>query len=426
MPTVPFILPPLGLTTERAEIVRWLRSEGEQVQEGEPVIEVETEKAVVEVEAPVAGVLQRLMVAAGEQVQPGAVLAELAVDAATAARMLPLAQPTRAEPAVSEEAIPPPASASVAPAALEPHAQPMGAVASQRLRASPAARKLARAHGVSLSDLQGSGPRGRIQLRDVEQALRTAAQPPRDGHPLSLAAQPFPPLRQALVHTLAASVGIPQFWLEQAVDCTRLLDRLHELRHRWPELPWSVNDFLVKAVALALQAHPRFNCVYRTPPAAPTDASPGERSASSAGWLQPADGVHVGLVVAVSDGVVVPVLRHADRLPMPQLAERRAELVQRARAGKLTSSEWSGAAVSISNLGAAGPDRFQALLLPAQTAMLAVGRIRPVPVVRPDGCVASQPQMQLTLTVDHRVADGVEAAAFLRSLVEALTDPAQP
>ncbi|MCL6637197.1 MAG: 2-oxo acid dehydrogenase subunit E2 [Alicyclobacillus sp.] len=427
MPTVPFILPPLGLTTEQAEVVRWLRSEGEQVQEGEPVIEVETDKAVVEVEAPAAGVLQRLVVGAGERVRPGDVLAELGVDAETAAHWLSLGQPglnPTAAPGGPTSFQGAGTARAAAPAGLVPPVQPQGPAEGSRLRASPAARRLARAHGLPLTAVQGSGPQGRIQLRDVERVIQAAGQPPHDGDLPLVAGQPLPPLRQALVQTLTASARIPQFWIEQAVDCTRLLAGLDELRERWPELPWSVNDLLIKAVACALQVQPRLNCLYRPAPAQTADKAGADLLASPAGRLQPADGVHVGLVVAVADGVVVPVLRAADRLPLPQLAERRAALVQRARTGKLARGEWTGAAVSISNLGATGPDRFQALVLPEQTAMLAVGRIRPVPVVGPDGRVTSQPQMTLTLTVDHRVADGMEAAAFLRSLVEVLVNPA--
>jgi pyruvate dehydrogenase E2 component (dihydrolipoamide acetyltransferase) len=271
------------------------------------------------------------------------------------------------------------------------------------------ARRLAAEHGVDLGRVAGTGPRGRVQLADVRAAItastRGAAQPMVPG-----SAPPLSSMRRALARAMTLSnATVPQFTLERAVDMSTLQAARAALSLGLPAATpkLSVNDFLMQAVAHTLLAFPALNATFAGDPASP-DAR-----------IVPASGVHIGLVVAVESGLLVPVIHDVEKLGLAELARRRTDCVERGLAGRLKREELEGATFSISNLGQGGPDRFAAIINPPQSAILAVGRQRDCAVVR-GGAVQVRPICELTLSVDHRVADGRVGAEFLARLVATL------
>jgi pyruvate dehydrogenase E2 component (dihydrolipoamide acetyltransferase) len=390
-------IPKVGLVMEEVKIVRWLKNVGDSVTAGELLLEVETEKSVVEIEAAATGRLAQILVQAEGQALVGDQVAW--IESADAA-------PGPGAPA------PPPAARTTDTPAVEPTpsaAQRTDAAAavatrdSERILSSPVARKLAGAHGIDLGGVSGTGPGGRIQLEDVQRAVdatRTAA----------TATQALSPKRRALARAMTLSnATIPQFTVSRSVDWTVLQAWRRDLSARMPEgLPrLSVTDFLLQAAARALMEFPALNATFSGDPE------------SAAARLVPASGAHIGLVVAVDNGLLVPVIHDVEKLGLAAIAHRRVDCVERALQGRLKREEVDGATLSISNLGAEGPDRFTAIINPPQSAILAVGRQRDCVVAR-EGAVVVRPQSDLTLTVDHRVADGRLAAQFLAGLVAIL------
>ena len=362
-------IPKVGLVMENARLVRWLKNVGDLVRQGEPLLELETEKSLVEIEATHSGRLKEILLPAESEAHVGDRVGWLESDAANEA------------PARIAEA-----------ASIEP--------ADSRVRSSPVARRLAAQHGVDLQQVSGSGPRGRVQLADVRQLIdpRTPAAP---------AVQPLSSMRRAVARSMTLSnATVPQFTIERVFDCTALQRRREQLIAQLPPgtARPSVNDFLLQALAQTLLAVPALNATFS-----------GESDSPEAALL-PASGAHIGLVVAVENGLIVPVLHGVERFGLIELAQRRSEVVHRAQEGKLRREELEGATMSLSNLGSHGPDRFMALISPPQSAILAVGRQRDCVVVIKGG-LHVRPLSNLTLTVDHRVADGRVASDFLNALV---------
>ncbi|HZF27196.1 MAG TPA: dihydrolipoamide acetyltransferase family protein [Steroidobacteraceae bacterium] len=391
MALVAMEIPKVGLVMEAVRVTRWLKNVGDAVTLGEPLVEVETEKSVVEIEATVSGRLVEILVQVGEEASVGDEIARL--ESATAQPSSTAAQKTRT--VQPETALP-------SAAAFEEHA-------GDRIRSSPVARKLAAERGLDLGSIAGSGPRGRVQLEDVKRAIESPATARALQAPTSTT-QGLAPMRRALARAMTLSnATVPQFFVERSVDWTTLQALRAELSAA--SLPGSsklsVNDFLLQAVARTLIEYPALNATF----AGDAD-SPGAR-------LVHASGAHIGLVVAVENGLLVPVLHDVERLGLAAIARRRSECVERALKGRLKREELDGATFSLSNLGARGPDRFTAIINPPQSAILAVGRQRDCVVARV-GQIEVRPLSDLTLTVDHRVADGRLASEFLARLVELL------
>jgi pyruvate dehydrogenase E2 component (dihydrolipoyllysine-residue acetyltransferase) len=386
-------IPKVGLVMEAVRVIRWLKNIGDAVTQGEPLVEVETEKSVVEIEATVSGRLVEILVQVGQDASVGDQIARLEADAAQ------LANTTAPKPRTQE-----PEAALPSAATFETHA-------GDRIRSSPVARKLAAEHGLDLGSIAGSGPRGRVQLEDVKRAIGT----PTKEKASSVATPASPgmsPMRRALARAMTLSnATVPQFIVERSVDWTLLQALRAESSATLATGPrrLSVNDFLLQAVARALGEFPAMNTTFSGDPDSP-DAR-----------LVRSSGAHIGLVVAVENGLLVPVIHHVERLGLVELARRRADCVERALKGRLKREELDGATISISNLGARGPDRFTAIISPPQSAILAVGRQRDR-VVALNGNVEVRPMSELTLTVDHRVADGRLASEFLARIVEILED----
>lgn len=396
MAKVPLEMPHLGLIAENIQLVAWLKAEGDSFDKGEPILEVETEKSIVEVEAPLKGFLLHILVKEGETVSIGTAIAEIEVENEDEPVQLNPSSQTKPE---SEVQLP-----------LKKERQ----FETQRLRISPAARRLARERRVRLEDIQGTGPNGRILLRDIHRVDKPDQQ---------VQYSELSPMRRATARAMSKSAAIPQFWVEYQVDWTQVNALLRDVRKTCSMV--SINDVLMKAVSRAILKFPQFNAIYvegSTVNAVDELHTGDKQEGIVKPRLKHVEGVHVGLVVAVEDGLVVPVMHHLEQLSLVEIAAYRADLVKRARSGKLRQNELSGATFSISNMGADGPDRFMAMLNPPESAILAVGRSRDIPVFIKKEFVP-RPVSQLILTIDHRVADGKIAGGFLYFLVQILEMP---
>lgn len=400
MPLIAQEIPKIGLVMEAVRVVRWLKNVGDPVIMGEALLEVETEKSVLEIEAVASGRLRQILVQVDQEATVGDQVAWIDPAEAQTAEGAAVAAHTTAPKSAAAD----PSAATVAPPSTGATAAPgIG-----RIVSTPVARKLAAEHGLDLGAIAGSGPGGRVQLKDV-QIARGGARFADPGHAPSTA-QPLSRMRRALARAMALSVAtIPQFTVTRSVEWTALKAERDGLSARLtpvsPKL--SLNDFLLQALARALLEFPGLNATFLGDPASP-DAR-----------IVPANGVHIGLVVAVDEGLLVPVIHDVERLGLAEIARRREDCVERSIKGRLRSEETDRATLSISNLGAAGPDRFTAIINPPQSAILAVGRQRDCVVAR-EGAVVVRPMSDLTLTVDHRVADGRMASQFLARVVAML------
>jgi pyruvate dehydrogenase E2 component (dihydrolipoamide acetyltransferase) len=395
------ILPRLGQGMESGTIVRWLKAEGEPVTKGEPLFELDTDKVTQEVEAEAAGVLLKIAVAEGE-VPVGQTVAFIGAegeDVPEAAAAAPAAEPTPDVP-----------SNSLLQAKEEPAPAP-AASANGRIKASPLARRLARERGIDLAMLRGTGPEGRIVAEDVG---RGEAGPPVAAPASNSLLQAVPagevervPLsnvRKTIARRLTEAWQIPVFQLQASADMTRVNALVARLRERDPDVRITVTDVLSKISAQALMRHREVNAEFT----------------EDAILLHPS--ANVGLAVAAPQGLVVPVIRGAERLSLTEIAGVRADLVGRAREAKLRADDLEGGTFTISNLGMYAVESFTAVLNPPQAAIVAVGATedRVVPV---GGELRVRPMITLTATFDHRAVDGAPAAAFLQTLKESLEDP---
>jgi pyruvate dehydrogenase E2 component (dihydrolipoamide acetyltransferase) len=391
------ILPRLGQGMESGTIVRWLKAEGEPVEKGEPLFELDTDKVTQEVEAEASGVLLRIEVAEGE-VPVGETVAFIGAEGeeAPASAEKPAEAPAR-EPERQEGRA---AAAEVA----ERHEQP-AAASNGRIKASPLARRMARERGIELSGIHGTGPDGRIVAEDVERAEAAAVTPAAVPVPAGEVERvPLTNIRKTIARRLTEAWQIPVFQLQTSADMTRVDALVARLRERDPDVRVTVTDVLTKVCARALVLHREVNAEFT----------------EDAILLHPS--ANVGLAVAAPQGLVVPVIRSAERLALTEIAGVRAELVGRARENKLRAEDLEGGTFTISNLGMYAVERFTAVLNPPQAAIVAVGATEER-VVPADGGTAVRPLLTLTGTFDHRAVDGAPAAAFLQTLKESLEDP---
>jgi pyruvate dehydrogenase E2 component (dihydrolipoamide acetyltransferase) len=408
-------LPQLGQGMESGTIVRWLKAEGDTVKKSEPLYELDTDKVTQEVESDVEGVLLEIVVREGE-VQVGSTIAMFEPAGAASTPEVAAAAPEAAgEPPAEETPVaadaPPPGPAPAAPASGNGAAAavPSGG----RIKASPLARRIARERGVDLATLSGSGPDGRIVAEDVERAP-AAGTPAAPAPAAAMAPPPGEPevielssTRRTIARRLTQAWEAPVFQLGVSIDMTEALHLREQLVARLAEddVKPTVNDLLTRLTGIALVRHRAVNATFD-----------GERVTR-----HPA--AHVGMAVAAPNGLVVPVIRDADRRSVQEIARSRADLVARARAGKLTLPDMEGGTFTISNLGMFGVDDFVAVLNPPQVAILAVGAVKETPIVV-DGHVDVAPLMHVTLTCDHRAMDGADGADFLRTLVALVEQPA--
>ena len=401
-------VPTLGMDMEEATIVRWLVEEGAEVRKGDPILEIDTDKTSFEIEAPTDGAIRAIRGEEGETLPVGATLAYVTAPGEEIPEGPPPAEAAQAEPTEAEPA------AQKGARSERPQSEPAPAAADsengRKVRASPAARRAAAQMGVSIEDVQGSGPYGRVYLSDVldmeaEAPAEEPAQTPAAGPaPIDAARrEPLSRIRRLGAERTARSFSeVPHFYLTRDLEADRLVELVERLRGRMDPAP-SLTELLVLAVSRTLKDHPRLNGRYAD------------------GDLEVHDDVNVRVAVATEEGLVVPVVLEADTLPLRELVPRVKDLVRRARDHKLAPEELSGGTFTISNLGMMGIDSFDAIINTPEAAILALGRVRTVPEWS-DGEWVPRRVMSATLSVDHRVADGADGARFLLDLQEALLD----
>lgn len=408
----------LSPTMEEGRLIGWQKKEGDQVEEGEILAEIETDKATMELVARGSGVLRKILLGDGETAPVGTVIAVIADADEDISAIVEAAGggAGAAAPAPEAEAAPE-AEVAAEPAAPAPAAPQAGGAAEEggRIKASPLARRLAEEAGLDLAQIQGSGPGGRITKRDIEEAasVREAAPaaPAAPAYEAPVAAEveeiPVTQMRKTIARRLATSIGpVPTFYLTVEVEMDRMLAIRKEINKRLESqgVRVSINDLLIKAVASALSRHPEVN------------ASWGDSVIRQYGR------VHIGVAVAIDDGLITPIIRDADRKGVAQIAQEVRELAGRARERKLAPEEYTGATFSISNLGMFGIQEFTAIINPPEAAILAVGAVEQKPVVE-DGEVVVRSLMRMTLSCDHRVIDGAMGAQFLQTLRNFVEEP---
>jgi pyruvate dehydrogenase E2 component (dihydrolipoamide acetyltransferase) len=409
-------MPQLSDTMSEGTVVKWRKKEGDAVKQGEIVAEVETDKATMEMEAFDPGTLAAILVKEGGKASVGKPIAVLATGkesveevrkkyaqgdaapvSAPAATPAPAAVKTSPAPAAAVQTVSAPAAVATAP----------GGNGNRPVRVSPLARRIAAEKGIDLGRLQGSGPGGRIIQRDVESAgSGGVSAPARVGTGQNQVLE-LSKMRLAIARNLVASKqSLPHFYetIEADVEELSLLRVGMNKGLAAKKIRLSLGDFVTRAVVVALLDHPALNATFD-----------GERITR---WGD----VHLGMAVAIPDGLIVPVLRNADQMDVKEIRRRSVDLVERAREQKLKQSEMRGATFTVSNLGAYGVKEFSAIINPPEVAILAIGAAEKRAVVRGESIVA-RTMMTLTLSADHRAVDGATAAQFLSTLKDLLQEP---
>ncbi|MFZ1918743.1 MAG: dihydrolipoamide acetyltransferase family protein [Terriglobales bacterium] len=389
------VMPALEMAQETGKLISWLKKEGESVAKGEPLLEIETDKAVMEIESPGDGILAGVKVQPGTEVPVGQTIAWIVPEG----EVLPAEEVAAASGRKTTTAIHSVAAATPAASPTQPSTQPV--------KISPKARRLASERGVNLADVRGSGPGGEILAADIlATAESKAINPTRVDSGSSVS-------RLMAERTTQSWTTVPHFFVAREVDASALNDvrrRLGPEIERLRGVKLTHTDLLAAVAARVLQKHPRLNSSW---------SGNGVRANSE---------INIGLAIAVEAGVVAPVIHNANLIDLGEIAVQRRDLAERARGGRLSPPDIAGGTFTISNLGMFGVDAFTAIVIPPQAAILAVGAIadRAVSVgIGPDARVGLRPMMTLTLSSDHRVVDGARAAEFLRDLVDAIGSPQQ-
>jgi pyruvate dehydrogenase E2 component (dihydrolipoyllysine-residue acetyltransferase) len=386
-------LPRLGQGMESGTIVKWLKSEGEPVEKGEPLYELDTDKVTQEVEADASGVLLKIAVAEGE-VEVGKTIAVIGEQGE--------------EVSISENGAKAPERATEPAAPAVAPVQDSGPVREERggrIKASPLARRIARERGIDLAQLRGTGPDGRIVAEDVERSATSApaVSPVQDSGRVEV--RQLSKVRQTIARRLTQAWEAPVFQLVVSADMTESLALVDRLRELHPDERPTVTDVLTRVTAAALMRHRDVNAHFVD------------------GEIHIHPSANVGIAVAAPQGLVVPVIPSAERLSVAEIARARADVVQRARDNKLRQDDLDGGTFTISNLGMFGIEQFVAVLNPPQVAILAVGASEDRVIARDREFVAV-PMMTMTLTCDHRAIDGAVGADFLRTLKQLVESPA--
>ncbi len=440
----PVLMPKMGFAMQEGKILRWLKQEGDRIERGEPIAEIETEKVNIEIEAFDSGTLLKIVAPEGATVPVGRVIAVLGEPGESVEEALRVAgaeagaaQREAIGAGEGAEATPTEAAAGAGVAHIEPeshpelHApaaveQPVGPPpeAEEKLKVSPLARRVAQELGINLAEVKGTGPGGRITREDVEayaaQRRAAAAAPPPAAPaapprlaPAPVAAGPVPAqeqplsrMRQTIARRMSESKGpVPHFYITSEIEMTEalrarqaanaLLDDAQKL---------SINDLVLKAVALALRKFPNLNAAYA-----------GDR-------VQLFSEINIGMAVAIEGGLLVPVIRNCDQKSLPQIAQEAKDLASRARGGQIRPEEFEGGTFTVSNLGMYDVESFVAIINPPQAGILAVGSVLRQPAVKDDQIVITD-LMKVTLSADHRVTDGAEGARFLQEVKRLLQNP---
>jgi pyruvate dehydrogenase E2 component (dihydrolipoamide acetyltransferase) len=397
-----FVMPTLGSDMTEGTLVAWKKKAGDRIVKGDIIAEVDTEKAAIEIESFHTGIIAQLLVKPGETVPVGAVMAVIREDDASPAPGVPSgAAPSPSPPAARAEREP---TLSSAPPEIQSAAEEPG-----RLRISPAARTLAAELGVEPALLQGSGPGGAITLDDVRRGAALRAQPSAPPAAPSAAGDRQAKMRQTIAAAMARSKrDIPHYYLSTTIDMGRAMAWLAEENQRRPVTDRLLSGVLfLKAVALALRQVPELNALRKGTEAVPSEA------------------IHVGVAISLRQGgLIAPALQHADRQSLGELMSSFQDLVKRARAGTLRSSEMSDSTITVTSLGEQGVETVYGVIYPPQVALVGFGKVVSRPWVV-DGIIVARPVVTATLSADHRVSDGHRGGLFLATIDRLLQEPTQ-
>ena len=432
------IMPKLSPTMEEGQIARWLKKEGDKVSMGEPLAEIDTDKATMEMQALSNGVLRKILIGEGESAplgqligiigEPDEDISSLLGEApAKAAATTAQPAPVENEPAQSAPADNKPAQTAEPQRTETPAEKPAPATsgngAGGRLIVSPLAARMAAEAGIDLRSLRGSGPGGRIIKKDIESAMSqqqpssaAAGRPAlrvvegRQQQPVVAAAstyhdEPASEIRRTIARRLVTSLGpVPHFFLTSEIEMDRAAEMRKGINALDPDLKISINDIIIKVTAAALMQHPQVNASFQDK------------------VVRYYDHADIGVAVAIEDGLITPVIRSADQKSLSQIATEIRELADRAKSRKLKPEEYTGATFSVSNLGMFGINEFTAIINPPEGGILAIGAMTPQPVVR-DGEVVVRQIMRVTMSCDHRLIDGATGAKFLQTFKKILENP---
>jgi pyruvate dehydrogenase E2 component (dihydrolipoamide acetyltransferase) len=380
------IMPSLGFDMTEGKLARWLIKDGEHIEKGQALAEIETDKAVVEIDAPGTGILQKIIVPEDQTVAVGTLIGIIGEEGETP-KQIDMAAPT-----VRPHTPPLPAE----------HVSPLTRGATEaRIKASPLARKMAEEAGIDLTRIKGTGPGGRVVERDIEAAMTTTIR-----SSLSPNRIPLSRARQAIArHMTESKTKIPHFYVSVAINMTQPLKLREELNHESLDSEKiSINDLIIAAAAQTLAKFPRFNASYRD-----------DR-------LEMHPQINVGIAVALEDGLITPVLREANKKSLKTIAIESKALSERARKNKLQAGDLGSGTFTVSNLGMFGVDEFSAIINPPELAILAAGEVTQRPIVV-EGAVGVAAMMTVTLSVDHRVVDGAQAGRFLQEFKKLMENP---
>src|SRR5262245_18734842 len=402
-------MPALGVAQEKGTLISWLKAEGQSVTKGEPLMEVETDKATVEIEAPASGILANITASAGDDIPVGNRIAVILAPGEVGALSAPAPSPriesgadSRPEPSTHN-------SESKREAEPNPPISPFVEGGSKgdfstRVLASPAAKRIARERGIDLATLKGSGPEGSVVAEDVLRSSSSQVVAP-GGPPKIKETVQLTPMRRIVGERMTKSKQTaPHFYLTMDADMTEVTRRRSALKEKGGQLIPSINDFILSACARALKDFPSLNAAF-------TDQR-----------VELYSDINIGVAVALEEGLVVPVIHNADRLTLQELAKESRELAEKAQKKKLFPLDYEGGTFTVSNLGMFGVDSFVAIINPPQCAILAVGQVAPRVVPHGEG-IAVRPIVTMSLSADHRVVDGAIAARFLQEIKRLLEKP---
>jgi pyruvate dehydrogenase E2 component (dihydrolipoamide acetyltransferase) len=426
------VMPKLSPTMEEGQLSRWLKKEGDKVSMGEPLAEIDTDKATMEMQALSSGVLRKILVAEGESAPLGQAIAIIGEADEDISEFLKAAPAKQSAPKAVEETAKLPES-DAAPAVEQAEAPVETEIATDgkkdgkppaggRMLVSPIAARMAAEAGVNLGSVQGSGPGGRIIKRDIEAAMSNKkeaksatptlrlmpsikAEKGATYGPSAYRDEPLSEMRRTIAKRLVTSLGpVPHFFLTTEIEMDRAADMRQQINNLYPDSKVSLNDIIIKIAAIALIQNPQVNASFQD---------------KTVRYYEHAD---IGVAVATENGLITPVVRAAELKSLIDIAAEVRELAGRARSRKLQPEEYLGATFSISNLGMFGIDEFTAVINPPEAAILAVGAMTPKPVVR-DGEIEIRQMMRVTMSCDHRVVDGAVGAQFLQTFKQILENP---
>ena len=449
--TTELTMPQMGYDMQEGTVVRWLKAEGSNVEIGEPVAEIETDKAVVEFESYAEGVLQKILVNEGTTVPVGEVIAIVGEDSEVVGTTAEPESPAPvAEPELTEEethAAIPLGAASIPPSdGTETPAEPEEPNESRRVLATPVARQIAAEAGIDLGAVEGTGPGGRVTKDDVQRVVdampepeseaevepepvpvqaeaEVEAEPEPEPEPIEAEAEvepepepepadeelvPLSKMRQQIARvTIRSKSEKPHFYVNTDVDMTAAMTLRAQINQAMAAdgVRATVNDLIIAASVLALKRYPKFNAYYED------------------GGIRMNDDVNVGVAMAVEEGLILPAIVGAGAMSLREIAQASKDLSDRAQQGTLSPQEYSGGTFAVSNMGMMGVTSFVAIIQPPQSAVLAVGAVQKRPVVTDDDLVVVRQMMTATLSADHRIVDGAEGAMFLNEIKDLLENP---